>query len=266
MGRRSNEAPARRKQHLTFIKISIRAKVTLGTSLIEGAIGMKRKIIAGLMVSVGLAAAQPALAANLTLFNTGVNAAGVALGNNSAETHYSLVSGPVGISSLNIRTANSAEAYPIGPWIGDSTVSSWIGPVGTDLIGPGGDYVYRYVFSLAGFDPSSVVINGRWAADDSGSIIVNGTNANQTVVGFENYANFQLQNLFVAGTNQIDFKVNNGGGPTGLRVEFTSATANPLNSAVPEPATWAMMMVGFGLIGAAMRRKRQNVSAAISFA
>jgi hypothetical protein len=25
---------------------------------------------------------------------------------------------------------------------------------------------------------------------------------------------------------------------------------------VPEPATWAMMITGFGLIGAAMRRKR----------
>ena len=29
--------------------------------------------------------------------------------------------------------------------------------------------------------------------------------------------------------------------------------------AVPEPATWIMMLMGFGLIGAAMRRKRQNV-------
>jgi hypothetical protein len=29
------------------------------------------------------------------------------------------------------------------------------------------------------------------------------------------------------------------------------------NSAVPEPATWAMMIGGFGLIGAAMRRRRK---------
>lgn len=34
---------------------------------------------------------------------------------------------------------------------------------------------------------------------------------------------------------------------------------------VPEPATWAMMMLGIGLAGAAMRR-RQKVSAKISFA
>ncbi len=29
--------------------------------------------------------------------------------------------------------------------------------------------------------------------------------------------------------------------------------------AVPEPATWMMMLMGFGVIGAAMRRKRHNV-------
>ena len=31
--------------------------------------------------------------------------------------------------------------------------------------------------------------------------------------------------------------------------------------AVPEPATWAMLIAGFGLIGAAMRRRRISVSA-----
>jgi hypothetical protein len=32
-----------------------------------------------------------------------------------------------------------------------------------------------------------------------------------------------------------------------------------LNNAVPEPATWLMMIMGFGLVGAAMRRKRETV-------
>jgi hypothetical protein len=29
-----------------------------------------------------------------------------------------------------------------------------------------------------------------------------------------------------------------------------------VNSAVPEPATWAMMLLGFGAIGFSMRRRR----------
>jgi hypothetical protein len=31
----------------------------------------------------------------------------------------------------------------------------------------------------------------------------------------------------------------------------------PMNGAVPEPATWAMMLLGFGAVGFAMRRRKQ---------
>ncbi|ODT89770.1 PEPxxWA-CTERM sorting domain-containing protein [Phenylobacterium sp. SCN 70-31] len=34
------------------------------------------------------------------------------------------------------------------------------------------------------------------------------------------------------------------------------ATTNPVTGAVPEPATWAMMIGGFGLAGAVLRRRR----------
>ena len=37
---------------------------------------------------------------------------------------------------------------------------------------------------------------------------------------------------------------------------LTSATS-PMTAAVPEPATWAMMLIGFGAIGFSVRRKRQ---------
>jgi hypothetical protein len=47
-------------------------------------------------------------------------------------------------------------------------------------------------------------------------------------------------------------------GPGGL-----SAPASDVRFAVPEPATWALLMVGFGLIGAGLRftRKAQAVTA-----
>ncbi|MFW2850399.1 PEPxxWA-CTERM sorting domain-containing protein [Sphingomonas sp. TX0543] len=35
-------------------------------------------------------------------------------------------------------------------------------------------------------------------------------------------------------------------------------TARPFVAAVPEPATWAMMIAGFGLTGAALRRRRRT--------
>lgn len=38
------------------------------------------------------------------------------------------------------------------------------------------------------------------------------------------------------------------------------------NSPVPEPTTWAMMLVGFGLLGASMRRRKQSVHGRVRFA
>jgi hypothetical protein len=38
-------------------------------------------------------------------------------------------------------------------------------------------------------------------------------------------------------------------------VEFTSFTGAVFSAAVPEPVTWAMMLLGVGMAGAAMRRR-----------
>jgi hypothetical protein len=42
------------------------------------------------------------------------------------------------------------------------------------------------------------------------------------------------------------------GGPGGAAGTLTVSTVAP----IPEPATWAMMMIGFGLAGAAIRRRK----------
>ncbi|MBB3345628.1 hypothetical protein FHY02_000066 [Sphingomonas sp. BK069] len=34
-------------------------------------------------------------------------------------------------------------------------------------------------------------------------------------------------------------------------------------SAVPEPGTWAMMLIGFAMIGVAMRSRRRDMPAAL---
>jgi PEP-CTERM motif len=45
-----------------------------------------------------------------------------------------------------------------------------------------------------------------------------------------------------------------------------SASFSPLNPAVPEPSTWLMMILGFGMVGASMRRRKTNVKVNYSFA
>ena len=59
------------------------------------------------------------------------------------------------------------------------------------------------------------------------------------------------------------------GGQRVTSVEFTSSSNsfefdNIATSAVPEPATWAMMIMGFGLAGSAMRQSRRK--SAMTFA
>ena len=54
---------------------------------------------------------------------------------------------------------------------------------------------------------------------------------------------------------QSSFGEFNGFVPVGIHRDFIAG-------AVPEPASWAMLIIGFGLTGAAMRRRRQAVVAA----
>lgn len=88
------------------------------------------------------------------------------------------------------------------------------------------------------------------------SILLNGNLLAASGGGFTSWSNFGANSGFVAGTNTLAFNVTNfgqvSGNPSGLRVEFVQSNA----AVVPEPANWAMLIAGFGLVGAAARRRR----------
>lgn len=201
-------------------------------------------------IAAALLAATSAHAAVISgLYNTGVNNTGTPLSNFSSELHYTLVSVPSGTTS--VRVATSANAFPIGPWIGDDAVSAWIGPNSdSQLNGPAGTYDYRVTFSLAGYNAATAAIAGLWATDDSGTnILLNGASTGSSAGGFSSFTSFSITSGFVAGTNTLDFIVSNTGGPTGLRVEMTG-TAD-----LPEPATLAVLGLALAGLGLARRRR-----------
>ncbi|HWI84784.1 MAG TPA: PEPxxWA-CTERM sorting domain-containing protein [Sphingomonas sp.] len=80
---------------------------------------------------------------------------------------------------------------------------------------------------------------------------------------------FALQNAVTAQNNYAYWDVNNGpsaayenayGDVNGYFGGSSSSAFTLTTGSVPEPASWAMMVGGFGLIGGAMRARRTNVS------
>ncbi|MBB3691801.1 FxDxF family PEP-CTERM protein [Sphingomonas sp. BK580] len=99
------------------------------------------------------------------------------------------------------------------------------------------------LFSVNDLDFYSVTINGIAAT-------ITKTGGGQNEVAFVNSVPItagKLNELVVTGYSR-------GNGAYGGQATFT-----PISSAVPEPATWAMMIMGFGVVGYAMRRRRTAV-------
>lgn len=86
-------------------------------------------------------------------------------------------------------------------------------------------------------------------ASISGALVGPPANGDQGAPSTNRYVTLNLKDLSIAGVKTLQFN------STGNAFE----TANFLFGAVPEPATWGMMILGLGFAGAAMRR-RQSVS------
>ena len=78
-------------------------------------------------------------------------------------------------------------------------------------------------------------------------------------------ANFQFASLapftLNAGNYAVAYTGTVTGAPAGVGSNFTFSAG-----AVPEASTWAMMMIGFGMMGFGLRRRKSNVKTTVSFA
>lgn len=62
---------------------------------------------------------------------------------------------------------------------------------------------------------------------------------------------------FAAPVDLVTFYASDQGSESGFLLD--NVVVNAFGGAVPEPSTWAMMLIGFGAIGGGMRRKRSGL-------
>lgn len=177
------------------------------------------------------------------------------------------ITGPGG-TTLTTRAPTAAERPSV--WAPNQPGSLWISP---DLgdgaafpnqgTSPAGLYNFRGVVSLSDVGNVQTWSTTWWADNIVRRILVNGTEIYSNLAGgsqSQEFAGAGISRIFtnpvwVNGQNSVVFEVENGtglsGNPLGLQV-------NGLLSAVPEPGTWMLMILGLGAVGFAMRRRQTS--------
>jgi PEP-CTERM motif len=159
---------------------------------------------------------------------------------------------------------NWVQAYqvqnPPGVWQPNTTSYSWISATSSGS-GGGGDYLFRTFFDLTGFDASSALMTFMCAVDNlpggSGGFyslnggVYGGTCGEQPLFKFTGTQT--VNSGFNSGSNELLFHVFGDNQTDGLVVGNMTLEAT---SAVPEPASMALLATGLvGVFGAARRRR-----------
>ena len=231
---------------------------------------MKHEILAGAAVAAALLGGPQAQSASIAgLFNTGTDGSNAALATfGGIDTHYSIVSTTAPSFALG-----SAITYEHPAYIDGDADSHWISGASDGLTGSGSSTTtYRLSFNLGALNPFTAQISGLWGTDNEGTIFLNGVNTGITLTGtipgvldgadannFTSLHSFSILSGFQAGVNTLDFVILDTGPPSALRVDNLAGTA--ANIGVPEPTTWALMLLGFFGLGGALRSRRRTLAA-----
>lgn len=183
------------------------------------------------------------------------------------------LSGGPGYCYFTINASGSNGQCPgTGPWTGTSglqreTNTAWPGqpsPSGSyyGFVQGGGTLQQQFTLTTAGKFDLSWIDAGRPATgccngDQSYTLTVGGfTSSTYSTASGQPFGATRSTGPFVLGPGTYTLSFN------GLSTSDNTAFIDAVTmSAVPEPAAWAMMIAGFGVVGGTMRRRRRVAGA-----
>lgn len=190
------------------------------------------------------------------LYNTGIGEVG------TVDPHYTIP----GLSVVIGKAPGEGVIYWQYP---SNPQAQWV-----YLPSPNPDFnTFSLTFNLTGYDYTTASFSALWMMDNAGYVKLNGVEIPGSRYGIGGQAYYQYLNpnawgfsavnatsfsnaaYFQAGVNILEFVVLNGGGPTGIYVEFTESNITPMNQnpRVPEPVS--MLLLGLGFMGVAGVRR-----------
>lgn len=248
---------------------------------------MKRFLTAAAAaMSVMLMAALPAQAAAINL-NTGIAAWQVAQISGTTPNLNSLnTTTAAQVLTGTLPFAENLPGFEAFAWVNPFGGAVWIGQRNTDgQFSNGGSItcgvpcgatagVYRYSFSFDGSLGGSINLSGFTGDNRVLALTINQANVGQlygcTYGG--SVACATTQNSITPGTGSLALSVIAGGlvtitadvenldgpgrNPSGFILAGSALLNDPGTGGVPEPASWAMLLSGFGLTGLTLRRRR----------
>jgi len=217
-------------------------------------------------VGIALTAAVPATAATTINFDQLPGGAALPSSGTTISTQYA----SLGVTFLGTNTASGAtgalNAWGLIAASGPGGSGNYLGNFGAVPAGGPSSYLLapRYdVTSMLFANAVSGVSFGLNTSGGQNSVTINAYDAQGTLLQTKanvmaNEGSFAIQTLSASGIAKIDVVGNAPGGSVRLYgIDNLTYTV----SAVPEPATWAMMLGGFGMTGMAIRRRKKRVAA-----
>ena len=122
-----------------------------------------------------------------------------------------------------------------------------------------------FTFNNTVADLYNIVISSSTPGITFSSVSLTGPGGPYGFSLFPDNTSLKLANTFLAtGSYTLNFSGNNTNPPTGDISAAGALTGNVTITPLPEPATWAMMLLGFGAIGLTVRSRRKPALAQIA--